>query len=352
MVFFDNVLKSDESLIKDNSPLDFDFIPKELKYRENEQHYIANSCFKPLFSNSSGRNLLVYGAPGIGKTVAIKNIITELEEKTDDIQVFFINCWHNNTTYKILIKLCDIFGYRFTQNKKTFDLYKLIEEKIKSKPCAFVFDEIDKVEDVDFLYFILEKLICKSIILITNYKSWLVNLDKRVKSRLIPELLEFKEYNLAETKGILSERKDYAFIPNSWENNAFDLIITKVYEIKDIRSGLFLLKESALIAEEKFSKKITIEHAELALTKLINFTIKNSELLDKESQKILEIIKLNNGKKIGDLFNVYKKDNGTISYKTFQRKISKLDEGKFVSLRKNIGKGGNTTLVSIVGSKY
>jgi Cdc6-like AAA superfamily ATPase len=352
MGFFDNMLSDSESLIKDSTALDFEFIPKEIKYRENEQHYVADSCFKPLFSNRSGRNLLIYGAPGIGKTVAIKNILDELEEKSDEIQIFFINCWHHNTTYKILIELANQFGYRFTQNKKTVDLYKLIEDKLKSSPCAFVFDEIDKVEDVDFLYFILEKFLYKSVVLITNYKSWLIDLDERVKSRLMPELLEFREYNLTETRCILDERKDYAFVKNSWNQESFDFVVNKTFEIKDIRSGLFLLKESALIAEEKFSKKIVLDNVKQAVSKLIDFTIKNSDSLDDESKKVLEIIKLNSGKKIGDLFKLYEESDGKSSYKTFQRKIAKLEEGKFVELRKNTGKGGNTTFVSIVGSKY
>jgi len=353
MGLFDSMLSSDESLIIDNTPLDFDYVPKLIKYRENEQFAIAK-CFKPLFNNRTGRNMLVYGPPGVGKSVALKNVITELETETDAINIFYVNCWQHNTTYKILIEISNIFGYHFTQNKKTIELYKLLQEKIGDKNCIFIFDEIDRAKDNDFLYFILEKIIKKSIILITNYPSWLKDLDKRVKSRLTPELLEFKDYNKKEITGILLERRDHAFSLNTWQEDAFSSIIEKTYEINDIRSGLFLMREAGLNAEEKSSRKIIKEHVEKALSKLEDFTIKKADSLDEETKFIFDIIKDNSALKIGDLYKIYqeKKGESASSYKTFQRKIVKLAEGKFVTLTKQTGKGGNTTIVDVIGKKY
>lgn len=345
------MLDSDESLIIDDTPLDYDYVPKLVKYREKEQFEIANSI-KPLFHNRSGRNLLIYGAPGIGKSVAIRNVLNELEQETESVNIFYINCWHHNTTYKILIEICNKYGYHFTQNKKTIDLYKLLEEKINDFPCVFVFDEIDRVTDLDFLYFLLEKIMKKSIILVTNYKSWLFDLDKRIKSRLMAEILEFKEYNLSEIKGILQERKDHAFTLGVWDVAAFNLIVEKTVEIKDIRSGLFLLRESGLNAEERSQKKILKDNVLKAIKKLEEFTIKKAGELSNELKEIFDLIKKNNNLKIGVLFNIYTKNEKKCSYKTFQRRISKLAEGKFITLKKQTGKGGNTTIINVLGSKF
>jgi cell division control protein 6 len=341
------MLNVDESLIIDDSPLDFEYVPKMIKFREKEQFSVANS-FKPLFNNRSGRNVLVHGPPGIGKSVAIRNVLNELESETDNINVFFVNCWHHNTTYKILIEISNLFGYHFTQNKKTVELYKLLEQKLNDKPCIFIFDEIDRATDADFLYFILEKILKKSVILVTNYPSWLQDLDMRVKSRLTLEMLEFKEYNKKEIRGILQERLNYAFSVSAWTDEAFDIVVEKTFNIKDIRLGIFLLKEAGLYAEEKSSRKILPEHVNLALGKLEEFTIKKSDSLDEESKKIFVLIKSNSGKKIGDMFKVYQESEGSSSYKTFQRKVSKLAEGKFISLQKRTGKGGNTTIIEVL----
>lgn len=344
MGIFDDVLRQNESLIKNEAALDYEFLPKEIPFRENEQHYFA-TCIKPLFQKRSGRNLLIFGPPGIGKTAAVKHVLRELEEKTDEVHTIFINCWQHNTTYKVLLEMCDLLGYKFTQNKKTVDLYKVVAQIINKSGAIFVFDEIDKAEDLDFLYFVLEEIYNKSIFLITNYKSWLVELDERIKSRLVPELQEFRQYNEKETTGIMKLRRDYAFAPNIWDEDAFQKVCKKTFGLKDIRSGLFLLKESSLLAEEKSSKKITSTYVGEAIKKLDDFTIKNSALLEQEQKLIYDLVRQNSGKKIGDLFKIYQLKGGTSSYKTFQRNISKLEEGKFIQTKKITGMGGNTTIV-------
>jgi len=344
MGIFDNVLRADQTLIKNDNALNYEFLPKILPFREQEQKYLA-TCIKPLFSNRSGRNLLIHGAPGIGKTAATKHVLRDLEEETDNIEIIYINCWQKNTTYKILLEICDLIGYKFTQNKKTTELFKVITNIINKKSAVFVFDEIDKAEELDFLYFVLEEIQKKTVFLITNYKAWLQGLDERIKSRLLPEQVEFKEYNQEETKQILKERIQYAFYEGVWEEGSFELIYKKAYTSKDIRTGLFLLREAAMQAEEKSSKKITKEHVQKALTKIENFTIKNINVLEEETQMIYDIIKNNSGNKIGNLYKEYQTKGGKASYKTFQRKITKLEEAKFITTTKQTGTGGNTTIV-------
>ncbi|MCF7871905.1 AAA family ATPase [Candidatus Woesearchaeota archaeon] len=344
MGLFDDTLKPNQNLIKNFDALEYDYVPGELPFRENEQQYLANSL-KPLFHKRSGRNILIHGAPGIGKTAATKFILRELEKETDEIEPIYINCWKHNTTYKVLLEICNIIGYKFTQNKKTFDLYDVISRMLNKKAAAFVFDEIDKADELDFIYFVLEDIHYKSIFLLTNYKSWLVNLDERIKSRLLPELFEFRRYTLKETLSIMKLRKEIALHLGAIEQEAFDKIAEKTFQLKDIRSGLYLLKESALNAENQSKNKITKEHVQKAINKLDDFTIKNSEELESDSKLIYDVVKENSGKKIGDLYKIYQKKEGAASYKTFQRKIAMLEDGNYIKTKKLTGAGGNTTIV-------
>lgn len=344
MGLFDNVLRSDQTLVRNVDALDYEFLPKLLPYREAQQKYLA-TCIKPLFNGMPGRNLFIYGAPGIGKTAACRSVLRDLEDQTDEIEIILINCWKNNTTYKIMLEMCDILGYRFTQNKKTVELFKVVSSMLNKKAAVFVFDEIDQVEDFDFLYFVLEEIHKKSIFLITNYREFLVEIDERIKSRLLPEMLEFKPYSEKETKDILNERIGIAFFPDVVSADSFELIAKKTAELKDIRTGIFLMKESMLQAEEKSQKKIALVHVQEAVKKLEEFTIKNAGLLEQETKMIYDIIRENSGKKIGDLYKLFQKKGGVSSYKTFQRKIAKLEEGKFISTSKQTGSGGNTTII-------
>ena len=158
--------------------------------------------------------------------------------------------------------------------------------------------------------------------------------------------LEFKPYNFKETEGILRQRISYAFVPNVWDNDAFELIVKKTAEAEDIRVGLHLMRESGNIAENSSSRKITLQHAKEAITKVNQFTIKKSTDLTEDERSILDIIKKNSEKKIGDLYLIYKEQDGKLVYKSFQRKIDKLQKNKFISVTKTIGgKEGNTSII-------
>jgi archaeal cell division control protein 6 len=345
MSMFDDILKDSESLFAEPVALDYDYLPKLIPFREKEQKYIA-LCIKPLFANRTGKNILLHGPPGIGKTAAVRHIFRELDEKTDDIIPIYINTWQKNTTYKIVIEICEQLNYKFTHNKKTEELFSITQSQLNKKAVVFCFDEIDKVEDLDFLYMILEQIYRKTIILITNYKEWAVELDERIKSRLNIELMEFRKYNQIEIKGILEQRAKYAFVPGVWEDAAFSLAVRKTCEIGDVRTGLYILREAANSAEDRASRKIEVKDVELAIGKIAGIKIKKTTELKDEEQLILEIVKENSGKKIGDLFNVYKEKGGQGVYKTFQRKIEFLSKNKFISTDKQMGgPEGSTTLV-------
>ncbi len=350
MPLFDDMLHSGESLFKDDEVLDFNHQPKLMKYREEQQRHMAE-CVKPLFQNMDGKNLFVYGIPGIGKTLASSEVVKELEEKTDVIPLY-INCWNKNTSFKVYLELCDSLGCKLTQNKNSEELLKLIKERLNEKTAVFIFDEIDKIEDFDFLYSILEGIYRKSVFLITNYKDWLDNVEERIRSRLMMEQLEFKPYNFKETEGILRQRIKYAFVPGVLEEDAFQLILKKTVEVEDIRAGLKMLKEAGLHAENRSSKKITVEDAKSALEKLDEYNLQSSDILGEELRSILNIIKKNDGLKMSEMFKVYQEKGGEGAYRSFFRKVKKLADDKFVSLEKKEGGAeGTCTIVSYLKVK-
>jgi archaeal cell division control protein 6 len=350
MSLFKEMLKNGESLFRDTVILDYDFQPKILKYRENEQMRFATAV-KPLLQGHNGRNVFVYGAPGIGKTTACKHVIRELEEETDKIVPIYVNCWKENTTFKVFLKMCEDLGYKFVQSKKTSELFNLIQQKLNKKSAVFIFDEIDKLEDMDFLYTVLEDIYRKSIFLITNYRDSYSNMDERIRSRLAPEFLFFRPYSEAEISGILLERRNYAFAQNCWDEEAFKEIVEKCAETKDIRVGLYLMKEAGNVAEEISKNVVGIDHVAEAIRKADEFHVKEKNFLDMELQVILNIIRNNSGMKIGDVFKEYSKKGGEMSYKSFQRRINKLSEGRFVFTEKVSGKEGNTTIINYASEK-
>jgi len=338
------MLGSEESLFRDAVALDYDYLPKILKFREVQQKQFA-TCIKPLLAGRNGRNLFVHGAPGIGKTAACRWVLRDLEEETSEVIPIYVNCWKHNSSFKILTEICSLLGIRFIVNKKTSELFEEVKKVLNKKSVVLVLDEVDKLDDFDLIYMFLEEIYRKSLFLITNYKETLGKVDERIMSRFSPEFLEFKPYNNFETKGILEERSKYAFVPGVWDSSAFNLVVEKCVEANDIRAGLYLMRESGNLAEDKAARRISLEHVKEAVRKADEFTIKDKGDLDEEVQEVLEIVKANSGLKMGDLHKIYAEKGGQMSYKSFSRKIEKLEKGKFISTAKSTGEGGNITIV-------
>ena len=345
MSLFKDMLKSGETLFRDTIVLDYDFQPKLLKYRENEQMRFA-TAIRPLLQGHNGRHLFVYGAPGIGKTTACKHVLRELEEETNNVVPIYVNCWKKNTTFKIFTHICEELGFKFLLNKNTNELFALIKNKLNKGSVVFIFDEIDKLEDTDFLYTILEDIYRKSIFLLTNYRDSYSEMDERIRSRLNPEFLHFKPYIEQEIAGILKERRTYAFVQNCWDEEAFKEIVEKCAETNDVRVGLYLMREAGNFAEEKSSKTIGLTHVAEAIKKVEEFHIKPKEGLEGDLLVILDLIKEQSGKKIGEIFSTYSEGGGEMSYKSFQRRITKLKEARFISTEKVQSREGNTTIVN------
>ncbi len=309
------------------------------------------TAIRPLLQGHNGRNLFIYGAPGIGKTTACKHVLRELEEESKEVIPLYINCWKENTSYKVFYKICEELGYTFIMSKKTSELAALARNKLNKGSAVLVFDEIDKLEEVDFLYTLLEDIYRKSIFLITNYRDSYSEMDERIRSRLNPEFLFFRPYNEAEIAGILKQRRDYAFVPGCWDEDAFKELVEKCSETQDLRVGLYLMREAGNLAEEKSSRRISLMHVAEAVKKVDEFHIKPKEGLDEELKTVLDLVRDHSGKKIGDIYASYAESGGELSYKSFHRRVLKLSEAKYISTEKVSGKEGNTTIVNFASDK-
>ncbi|MBM3200471.1 AAA family ATPase [Candidatus Woesearchaeota archaeon] len=350
MGLFDDMLKDSESLFLNEMELDYDYVPKIVKYREDQQQHMA-TCIKPLFQNRNGTHLLITGRSGIGKTVAVKKVFEDLEKETLDIIPIYINCWKKDTFYKIALHICEKVGYKWVHNKKGDELFKEACALLNKKKVVFCFDEVDKLEEQSILYSVVEDVYKKSIFMVTNEKDWLAKLDQRIRSRMIPEILEFEPYNYDETKGILEQRKESAFVSGIWDDDAFEKVVEKTVELGDIRVGLHMLRESGNAAEIKSSKKIRMPHVESAVKKLDSFKIRDSKDLGEEENFIIELVKAKPDINLVQLYEDYKKKYNQ-SYRTLQRKVADLEGAGLLSVKESTTKqGGKTSSLNVASKK-
>ncbi|MDP3727854.1 MAG: AAA family ATPase [bacterium] len=338
-IFTKDFLQHDETVFKDELVLDYEYLPHILKFRENQQQHIA-TIIKPLFAGRMGSNLLITGKPGIGKTAACKHVLREMEQHSEKIIGIYVNCWKQDTAFKVIVDICQQLGYKWVQNKKTNELMDEIAKILNKKAAVIVLDEIDKLKEEQVIYQLVEDISKKCIIMITNEKDFLAILDPRTRSRLIPELLEFNAYKYNEVEAILGERKKFAFYEGVLKEESFAPIIEKCFEEEDIRTGLYLLKEAGNAAENRSSRSISVEDVQKAIGKMAVFQ-QSKTILDEEEKELIKIIKDHSGESINKIYDIYN-EKFSKSDRTFRRKLATLKENKFIEVRDNKELTGET----------
>ncbi|MEM0360107.1 MAG: AAA family ATPase [Candidatus Diapherotrites archaeon] len=259
-------LGEEESLFSNPESLEPDFIPPIMPFRENETREIAASI-SPLLEGKSGRNLLITGKAGIGKTHAVKKVLEEFAEESNAF-VFYVNCWTHPTGKEIFREMCSQLKILAPASAEESLLLEKIIERTGSTPVAACFDEIDRAKEQGFLYAFLERFKTKSAILISNNSGFLAELDERIKSRLLPKEILFRPYSRLEIQGIVRERKKYAFYEDTWEKRALELIAEKASLKGDARLAVNLLKLAGLKAEQDASRLVREEHVLKALEEI------------------------------------------------------------------------------------
>jgi archaeal cell division control protein 6 len=341
MSLFENMLSDGESLFRDEDVLSIDYLPDILPYRENQQAYIAE-CIKPLSQGRAGKNLLISGAPGIGKTSCTRFVFKELEAATSEIKPLFINCWKKQTTNAVLLDMARQMGVVGAQFKSNEDLWEQIFKALsRFKGIVIALDEVDQAKDYDFLYQLAENLKRFTLVMITNEKDFLAGMDSRIKSRLVVEELMFAPYKRHEIDGILKERREVAFIPGAWTDEAAELVNEKCAEKNDVRIGLALLREAGREAERNASKKITVEHVMKCKSGFVDMRIGE---LDSRDKRVFDTIRANQGIETGSLVKRLTEEGLDIPDSTLRRVLQRLDKGGYIFREQAQTEGGGNTM--------
>lgn len=318
---FSDILMNDETLFRDENVLDYDYLPEKLPGREGEISVIAESI-KPLFVKRKPSNLFIYGKPGIGKTACTRYVLKEVKEASNNILPLYINCWNNQTTHAAVIKLSQILGLILPPKGISTEevIQKCLNALKQRKGSVICLDEFDRLKEHDLLYSLIE-LGNVAVLLITNERDYLNNLEPRLLSRLCLNNLGFNNYTKNQVMEILLIRAKQAFYPNVISREVINLISENAQG--DIRRGIGLMIESGKAAEKDASKEIKDKHVNLALEKLSSIMIKE---LKSHNKEVYDLIKKNPGLTTGKIYDAYKKEGGDLSMRSFRRYVNNLEE--------------------------
>jgi len=215
--------KFEKPIFKDETIFYPDYVPEHIFARDSQLKEFTY-LLKPLLSSKKANNILIFGPPGTGKTLTSIYVLKELCEYTTKVKYIYFNVIKDNTRYAILSGLVSFFGDALPRRGLAIDeiLSRLSEFFSKSDfSPVVILDEIDKmdVNDSSKLLYDLTRFSINNkyftVILVTNHKSFILDLDKRTQSSLFISEIEYSKYKPIEIKEILKERIDYGLVPGS-----------------------------------------------------------------------------------------------------------------------------------------
>ena len=260
-----------------------------INHRDAEQKKVAQSLL-PILKQSKASNLLVYGKPGTGKTLVIKKILSQIDERVNRSQfpigLAYSNAKEETTIYGLLISLGRQLGLGDKAMPSTglavSEIFKRILAAVSKGGLnvIFVIDEIDHLVKMvtksnnDILYQLTRaneriKSGSMTIVGISNDLTFKERLDPRVISTLREEEVVFANYTVSQIRSILEERMKAAFVAGAVSEQALNLCAAMAgREHGDARRALDLLRVAGEIAEREQAHSVMESHIRDASSKI------------------------------------------------------------------------------------
>jgi len=272
-------------IFKDESKLDVNYIPDQLKHREMELKMLSAHFFVLIqMPFKVSRKMIISGEVGLGKTVTSKffgNQLTESAKKRQiNLKCIHINCRICKTSYSVIYNI--IASLVPNTPKRGFSTQDLVESVYQflqqNKIYLFlILDEINYLAEKDpEIIYALTRLTENeynreqylSLLGIVRDLTCIQKLDLSTYSSLQRNVLCFKKYTTEQIFDILKDRVVQSFKEGCVSEEIVQLISNIVNKSGDLRYGLDLLLGAGKRAELNSLQTITPECVRYANNKL------------------------------------------------------------------------------------
>ncbi|MEF8858185.1 MAG: ORC1-type DNA replication protein [Halolamina sp.] len=336
----DGMLSWDESVFRNESVFEVDYVPETFKHRESQLESLKYAL-RPAVRGSRPLNTVVRGPPGTGKTTAIQKLFGELGVEAPNVRTVRVNCQVDSTRYAVFSRLFEnVFEYEPPSSGVSFKkLFGQIADRLVEEDEVLIvaLDDVNYLfyenEASDTLYSLLRAHEAHSgarigVVVVSSDLSLDVmeELDPRVRSVFRPEDVYFPVYDAPEIADILGERVKRGFHEGVLGTQELDRVAELTAESGDLRVGIDLLRRAGLNAEMRGSRTISEEDIEDAYerSKHVHLARRLRGLSDSE-RALVEVLAEHGGEQAGDVYEAFH-DRTDLGYTRYSEIINKLEQ--------------------------
>ncbi|WP_177187982.1 ORC1-type DNA replication protein [Methanolobus profundi] len=338
----DDMLLWDETLFNNGEVLEFDHLPEYFAHRESQMQALRFSL-KPALRGMRPVNCLVKGPPGTGKTTAVMKVFNEMKEYTDSVVLVKVNCQMESTRFAVVSRIYEQLT-SIAPPSSGISFRRLFEKVVKflidsNKTLVVALDDINYLFPEGHADEVMYSLLRAheqypgakiSVIAIISDVGIPYSFDPRVGSVFLPEEVAFPRYEIGEIADIIANRVKHAFFKDVVSDEALDKVVTYVDRTGDLRIGIDLLKRSALNAERRASRTVSVEDVDKAYeaSRLLHLC-RNIRSLSDNEKTLLGLIAKDSSLQAGELYKSFHDITG-LGYTRFYEMIEKMHVSRLI----------------------
>jgi archaeal cell division control protein 6 len=286
-----------QSIFKDESKLDINYIPPQLRHRETQQRLLGEFFnFILQCPGKMAQRVILTGDVGTGKTVLVQNFGANLTSQANRRGIKFryvhVNCReYRGSLQPILYQAIIAFQPNYPSRGYGAEeilsaLMQVLDEEDATMILALdEFDSLIEKEGSDAVYKLTrlqemrhDKPQRLSFIFIMRNLDATAQLDESAKSTLQRSIIRLERYGKAELIDILGDRVDLAFESGVVGGDLVDLVAELAHsETGNARFGIELLWRAGKYADAQDAERLEPEYVRQAVSSIVP-SLRRSEL--------------------------------------------------------------------------